>query len=318
MQSTLQHRPFPSRSRLPLREPSEYRRLPRGWPNVSSGKPRALAWDDEATRKDYRGFGIVTRALASHTDHHQVSELVIDANTLETGLNCRVYEQPNAEYNDFATILRRPGFTHLDLALLVRGQEFKGWPCFRNRYLHRALAEAHSLQHISLSTNVDADPASDTTIQGTGGSRAQLVLLRTIFPVERWHTLRHFSLSNFLVDKNDLVSFLAALPSATLCSVHLGFLYFVDHGGNWHELLEDMRNKLDWRWRDPAVRPTVSVAVPTFYIQTGHAVWVDEEVREFLYEGGPNPFYWGNEAVGQAGVVRDAFMAGVEWVNNGY
>ena len=293
--------------------------IPRGWPSVSSRgtyRPRAQPWEDEATRKDYRGFGLITRALAAYTEH-QVSELIIDAHALDTGLNCRVFEEPNPEYNDFVTILRRPGFTRLDLSLSVRGQEWTGWPCFRNSYLRRALAEAHDLEHIALSTDVEEDPASDTTVPETGGGRAQLVPLRTVLPTEKWHSLRHFSLSNFLVDKNDIIAILSSLPP-TLRFVHLGFLYFVDHGGSYRELLEDMRDQLDWRSRDPTIRPVVSVAKPTMYIQTGHAIWLDGEVSQFLYADGPNPFYNGGDVVGEVGVVRDAFMDGGEWRNPGY
>lgn len=293
--------------------------IPRGWPSVSSSgtyRPRAQLWEDEATKKDYRGFGIITRALASYTEH-RVSELIIDAHALDTGLNCRVFEEPNPEYDDLVTILRRPGFTRLDLSLSVRGQEWTGWPCFRNSYLRRALAEAHDLKHIALSTDVEEDPASDTTVPEAGGGRAQLVSLRTILPTEKWHSLRHFSLSNFLVDKNDIIAILSSLPP-TLRFVHIGFLYFVDHGGSYRELLEDMRDQLDWRSRDPTIRPVVSVAKPTMYIQIGHAIWLDGEVSQFLYGDGPNPFYNGGDAVGEVGVVKDAFMDGIEWSNRGY
>ncbi|KAL6231580.1 hypothetical protein BDW75DRAFT_38781 [Aspergillus navahoensis] len=282
--------------------------IPRGWPDIPEGtyKPEAMPWEDEATRKDFRGFGIVTRALASYADHH-VSELIITANTLQTGLNCRVFETHNAQYTDFAAILRKPGFARLDLSLLVRGQERTGWPAYRNGLLRRALNGAHSLEHISLSTNVDENPASDSTIPGSAGGRDQLVPLRTIFPVDEWKSLRHFSLSGFLVDKDDIISFLSALPP-TLRSVHLGFLYFVDHGGSYRELLIDMRDQLDWRKRDPADRPVVSLAKPTFYKRIGHAVWLDNEVWEFLYGEGENPFYDRGIAVDDKGVIRDAFL----------
>ncbi|KAL4733765.1 hypothetical protein BDV11DRAFT_199500 [Aspergillus similis] len=289
--------------------------IPRGWPDIPEGTftPEATPWQDEATRKDYRGFNIVTRTLASYVDHH-VSELIITAHTLQTGLNCRVFETPNAQYTDFANILRRPGFCRLDLSLLVRLQERTGWPAYRNGYLRRALEGAHSLEHVSLSTNVEENPASDNTIPGSAGGRAQLVPLRTIFPVETWKSLRHFGLSGFLVDKDDIITFLSALPP-TLRSVHLGILYFVDNGGSYRELLIDMRDRLDWRTRDPADRPVVSLAKPTFYYLIGHAVWLDNEVQEFLYGEGENPFYDDGIFVNCKGVIRDAFLPGIEWKN---
>ncbi|KAL2836873.1 hypothetical protein BJY01DRAFT_258587 [Aspergillus pseudoustus] len=264
--------------------------IPRGWPDFPGwgDKPRAEPWEGESSssaRQAYRGVCIATRALASYPELHHVSELSIDAHTLETALNSRVFEEPNTEYNDFATILRQPGFARLDLSLLVGGQEFTGWLCFRNRYLRRALEGAADLEHISLSTNVDFDPAADATVEGTAGSRAQLVPLCTIFPVEQWCRLRHFALSNFLVDNDDLILFLSALPFATLRSIHLGLLHFVDHGGSFHALLQDMRDKLDWRTRTrtrdvpPSARPSVSIAVPTTYLEIGHAIWLEEELN---------------------------------------
>jgi hypothetical protein len=289
--------------------------IPRGWPNVPDGTytPEAEPWEDEATREAYRGVCIAMHALAAHSQHHQVTELRLDAHTLETGLNCRMFEEPNKQYNDFAAILNKPDFARLDLSLLVRGQERTGWRCFRSGCLRRALAGAPDIQHISLTTNVDSSLSSDSSVPGSAESREQLVPLHTIFPAETWRSLQHFGLSKFLVDKDDIVSFLSSLPG-TLRSVHLGFLYFVDHGGTYGTLLEDMRDKLDWRRRPSSDRPVVTIALPTEYIQVGHAIWLDKEVGEFLYADGANPFWNRGNGVMKAGVVRDAFIPGVQWV----
>jgi hypothetical protein len=271
--------------------------IPRSWPNVPSGewKPEALPWKDEQVRQQYRGFSIVTRALADCTDH-QVSEFIVDVNYLGTGLNSRVFEHPCAEYEDLVTILRRPGFKRLDLDLLVGHQELIGWPCFNSGHFYRAIAEARALEHISLHTNVEPD------------SRASFVPMRTLFPVEDWPALRHFELSCLIVDQDDLVALLDALPD-TLRSVHLSFLYFPDNRGTWRGLLQDIRDKLDWRTRrGPSSRPRVTVGTATQYVQFGHAVWVDEEVQAFLYADGPNPFVGNEEVViSDLGVVRDSF-----------
>ncbi|KAL4900879.1 hypothetical protein BDW74DRAFT_182462 [Aspergillus multicolor] len=254
--------------------------IPRGWPDNADGPftPEATPWADEATQSEYRGVGIVLRALASHADH-RVSELCITANTLQTGLNCRIFDAPNAQYADFATVLRRPGFARLDLDLLVRGEEHVGWPAYRNGLLRSALAEAHDMQHISLATNMDEVSAT---------APDQLVPLRTIFPIKSWPSLRHFSLSQFLVDKDDLVSFLAALAST-------------------------LRSRLDWRTRDPAERRVVSLAKPTLYWRIGHAFWLDKEVQGFLYGEGKNPFWGSGFEVADEGMVRDAFLLGAGW-----
>ncbi|CEL01121.1 hypothetical protein ASPCAL00713 [Aspergillus calidoustus] len=288
--------------------------IPRGWTNgrhVWSGTP-ARPWEDPEVRATYRGFGIITRALTEYPEH-QISELVIDVNYLETGLNCRVFEEPSAEYYDFGTILQRPGFRRLDLALYVRGEEHTGWRCYRSRLLSRALANAHDLEHFSLHTNVSPDAATDTTNYSGGDPRAGWVPLRIIVPVESWHSLRHFGLSGFHVDKDDLIELLELMPA--IHSLFLGHLYFVDNGGCFRELLDDMRDKLDWRARDPAARPTISISVPTDYQQIGHAVWVDKEVAEFMYGEGPNPWLRSGRGsiVTPHGVIRDAFLPGAEW-----
>ncbi|KAL4962080.1 uncharacterized protein BDV14DRAFT_203233 [Aspergillus stella-maris] len=286
---------------------------PRGWPTIPDGtyKPKAKPWNDKSVKWDFRGFVLITRVLATYPAHH-ISQLRISANTLETGLNCRIFEDKNQEYDDLASIMARPGFKRLDLDLLVGGQEHTGWHAFRSRNLYHALTAARDLEYINLSTNTDCDPSSDSVQPGSGGSRAHLVPLQTIFPISSWTSLRHFGLRGLLVDQSNLITFFASLP-ATLRSIHLSFLYFVDDGGSWQKLLQDMRTKLDWRTRDPESRPVVSVAVATDYQQVGHAVWIDEDVAEFLYGEGPNPFYNGGDAVGCVGVVRDAFAPGKEW-----
>ncbi|KAL2867792.1 uncharacterized protein BJX67DRAFT_77469 [Aspergillus lucknowensis] len=160
--------------------------IPRGWPIHPHGDstPEACAWKLETTKRRFRGFCIVTHALAQYAEHH-VSELIVDVNFLETGINCRVFEDDNHEYCDFAALLRRPNFTRLDLTLLVGGQERRAWRCYRSGLLHAALRDAKNLQRISLYTNVECDPAGDGTPPWvSGGFRAQFVSLRTVFPVD--------------------------------------------------------------------------------------------------------------------------------------
>ncbi|KAL2788805.1 hypothetical protein BJX66DRAFT_326827 [Aspergillus keveii] len=296
----------------PVYETPMIRAFPKGF---NYPIPRGLdQWSqrDPEVRATYRGFGIITRALTKYPQH-QISELVIDVNYLETGLNCRVFEESSAEYYNFGTILQRPGFRRLDLALYVGGEEHTGWRCYRSQLLYRALANAHDLEHFSLHTNVSPDAATDTASYSGGDPRAGWVPLRTIVPVVSWPSLRHFGLSGFHVDKDDLIGLLKLMPA--LHSPSLGHLYFVNNEACFRELLDDMRGKLDWRARDPAARPTISISVPTDYQQIGHSVWVDKEVAEFMYGQGPN--LWSRSGRGSIvtphGVIRDAFSPGAEW-----
>ncbi|KAL4982214.1 hypothetical protein BDW68DRAFT_192356 [Aspergillus falconensis] len=207
----------------PLRETPMIRAFPRGF-NYSM--------PPEATKQRFRGFCIVTRAVAQCSKHH-VSQLIVDVNSLETGLNCRVFEGANPE----------------------------------SGLLHTAIRQAENQQQISLRTNLESDQAADGAECGvSGGSRAQFVSLRTVFP-------------GFSSIRDDLVSFLAA-GLATLRSVHLSFLYFVDQGGCWSALLSDMRANLNWRARHPFLRLRVEIGTELWFtpMDTGFGVWIGCEV----------------------------------------
>ena len=97
------------------------------------------------------------------------------------------------------------------------------------------------------------------------------VPLHTIFPIEQWSKLRHFGLSGFLVDQDDLVSLLSQLP-ATLRSVELSFLEFLSGKGDYQRLLYDMLDKLDWRKRTVGEKPRVKIGVPHSTARPGRAI----------------------------------------------
>lgn len=297
--------------------------IPRGWPTTGEGEPvvKMPPWADEDggsedERDKWRGFRIVMRTLTQQAEEHRVSELILNAHQLDTGLNCRIFERPCPEYHDLVVLLRRPGFRRLDLSLAVGGQEFLGWPAFRSTFLKRALSEiGPDLEHLSLTTDVHADLDTWTFLQPSGGRMSHYVpLLSTVFPIDRWPCLRHFGLSGFLVTQEDLLSLLSALP-ATLRSLELGNLYFLDGVGHWRGLLDDMRDRLGWRDRPANTRPRVAIRVGEIDNQrrSGRAVWVDADVAKFLYGDGKNPFgrhdgeFPTQVNKGHAGVVRDAF-----------
>ena len=293
--------------------------LPRGWPTAGEAEPpvEMLPWADEdggteAYRDRWHGFRIVLRELAKQTDSQRVLELNLDAHQLTTGINCRIFESPNPEYDQFVSLLRQPGFRRLDLALSVGAQEHFGWPAFRSALLKRALSKiGQDLTHVSLSTDVDLDIPDMEWIDDPDGHH--IPLLGAIFPVDRWPRLCHFGLSRFLVTRADLLSLLAALPP-TLRSVELGNLKFLDEGGHWRGLLEDIRDCLEWRDRPAQDRPRVTLhdAEIDGERRPGREVWLEAAVAEFLYRNGENPFgqsgcHRGQIDKGQGGVVRDAF-----------
>ncbi|KAK7697841.1 hypothetical protein SLS64_013094 [Diaporthe eres] len=296
--------------------------IPRGWPTAPDGCPphNMRPWladgEGEVYKEQWCGVRAALRVLAEPQTEHRITELVLDAHHLNTGLNCRIFEHPatNAEYVNLCALLRRPGFSRLDLALALGGQEHLGWPTLRGDHLRGALAGAPDLRHFSLRTNVVPDPDARALVRGSGGNPEHHVPLGSLLPVDSWTNLRHCGLSGFHVTQADVMSLLRALPGS-LRSVELSFLYFVDGGGDWRGLLGEMRDTLDWRGREAACRPAVVVGHGLIAPWCGRAVWAGREaVGSFLYGDGPNPFGdEGEPAPNQivmrngTGVVRDAF-----------
>lgn len=290
---------------------------PRSWPtNVMSPSPTPLPgpWVQSdgtsidqvtAEREKWRGFSkilaAVTKNLREQAHGHpcRISELVVDANKLATGLNCYIFDQPCAEYDDFCFVLQQPGFRRLDLDMMVDGSDSVFWESFprlRQRWLH-ALGTATSLEHIRLGTSIISCP------------REGFIPLSSFFPIEKWPSLRHFGLSRFYVRQADVVGFLAKLPS-TVRSVELSFLTFCDDDENYRDLLDDMSTMLDWKTRPVSERPTVTIGVGVGRV--GEAVWISSHISDFLYGDGANPFGFATSpsiVFSGTGVFRDEFDA---------
>ncbi|KAK5994470.1 hypothetical protein PT974_04945 [Cladobotryum mycophilum] len=284
--------------------------IPRGWPEGWESKPEAEPWVLEEHAAKWPGCRIVPRILVEERQHHRVSELLIDSNRLETGLNYCLFEQPSDEYRDIASILQQPGFGRLHLSLLVGQQQYEGteWRSLRSGLLLKALSEAKDLQHFDFTTDIGDLVRAHYYLPP---------LLQDIFPVRCWPRLQHFGLCNYTIEQPDLVKFLSLLPQ-TLRSVELSFLRFLD--GNYHDLLTEMRTKLDWRER--RTRPSITIALGMQGRETGEAIWLEKETEDFLYDGGDNPF--GLERRTEPwvhygfGTVRDALDPDFErpWLNN--
>lgn len=276
--------------------------IPRGWPVSGKYYIPADEWIEENKGK-WRGFKEVIRCLAEHKAAG-VKELVLDTHLLPTGITCRFFNQPSLEYDHLVGLLQRPGFRRLDLALMVGRQGPGDWESLRNGRLRSALAEASDLEHFHLNTDIGYRRARDP------GSH--LALLHDIFPIERWPKLRHFGLTRFLVSQRDLVSFLSKLP-ASVRTVELNCLYFISGDGNYRDLLDAMRDYLDWKMRNAAARPKVTIRLDRLDFGEVHSrtIWLEEEVGEILYEGGPNPFHqeFRDEVFhGHGGTLRDEFQ----------
>jgi hypothetical protein len=258
-------------------------------------------WSENETsiyKEQWRGIRVALRVLADPGTKHSVTEFLLDTHRLNTGLNCNMFEHPaaSAEYANLCALLRRPGFTRLDLSLAVGDLERDGCPGLRGGHLRAALARAPGLTHLTLRTDMETHP--EWYMGGDNSWRVPAehhVPLGSIVPVSEaaWAArIRHFGLSGFLVTQGDVLALLAAL-SGELRSVELSFLHFMRDGGDWRGLLQEMRDTLGWRGRDIDRRPDVVIGHELVKREplAGRAVWVTRKaVSDFLYGDGPNPF----------------------------
>lgn len=161
--------------------------IPWGWlfPKVSSAPAIAYEWNEYPELGErYRGSRTTMRVLAS--EPNSVRELVMNSTHLPTGINCTIFDEPCEEYDDFATVLKTPGFCRLDIAMLVGGQfdsESRGSRrSFLNGRLRRALGEAKDMENFRLHTTVTANRYDD-------GYRYPildyLIPLQSVVPVEK-------------------------------------------------------------------------------------------------------------------------------------
>ncbi|KAJ5130216.1 uncharacterized protein N7515_006255 [Penicillium bovifimosum] len=273
--------------------------IPRGWLyDRDDTMPTAYLWNHyPELRGRYRGFRAAMRVLAN--EPNSVSELVMTSNSVPTGINCTIFDNswvPPDAYSNFSTVLKKPGFRRLDIALLVSGQNEDDlescWRSLLNGRLRRALGEAKEMEEFRLHTTFDR------TLYAW--FEWPLIPLQSIVPVEQWSKLRHFELSGFLISQDDCVSFLKTLPESVR-SIELSMLYFHDDG-NWCSMLEEIRRMVSegtlWGDRDARSRPKITIGVPIDGDSIlgigshayGHGVWIEKEVEDFIYGEGGNPF----------------------------
>ncbi|KAL7913590.1 hypothetical protein GGI35DRAFT_215659 [Trichoderma velutinum] len=268
--------------------------IPRGWPTRRAGEGTTFAVPWEGSKTKWRGYCLVTEILAQEQQHHRVSELLIDAHYLHTGVNCRLFQQRCQEYLNFLSVLQQSELKKLQLSLNVDGQQHLDWPAFRSNLLRNALAEASHLEHFSMETNWDTNYYHEEALPP---------VLRSFLPLDHWTGLRHFRLWNFPVVRADLIAALSQLTG--LQSLELGFLSLYPDSN--FELLNEMRDSLRWHeWLTP---PKVEYAVPLpgEHIQ-GRAIWLSETVEKFLYYDGKNPFDTDTGSVAHGeGIARDAY-----------
>ncbi|KAH7203302.1 hypothetical protein BKA60DRAFT_656597 [Fusarium oxysporum] len=262
----------------------------------------------EAYRAKWRGFRLVTRALVECEDR-TITELVIGGNGIQSGLNCRIFDQRSTEYDDFVALLKRPGFRYLGLHLFTGLLEDNDWVSYKTGLLHDALAQATDLEHFSLRTSMEVSHGAPQQL--VPDVEGHVFPMRTIFPIDHWPHLRYFRISHMLVDLDDFIDLLATLPPS-LRSIELIHVALGSPEQGYDDLLRAMRDILDWSSRPAQERPKVHMMVSALHDHVqgeGKFVEVDDVVHSYLYENGDNPFEDDKYVIwpGQGGVQRDIF-----------
>uniref|UniRef100_A0A0D2YE86 F-box domain-containing protein n=1 Tax=Fusarium oxysporum (strain Fo5176) TaxID=660025 RepID=A0A0D2YE86_FUSOF len=183
--------------------------LPQAWPSFDDEKlidalpwvsedgndPYQNTYGAECTAEAYRakwcGFRLVTRALVECEDR-TITELVIGVNKIQSGLNCRIFDQRSTEYDDFVAFLKRPGFRYLGLHLFTGLLEDNDWVSYNTGHLHDALAQATDLEHFSLRTSMEVSHGAPQQL--VPDVEGHVFPVRTIFPIDHWPHLRHFGI----------------------------------------------------------------------------------------------------------------------------
>lgn len=286
--------------------------LCRGWGTTDyhgQSATEGLSWTGntgavppEVVRDRWRGYCNVTEALAEHSDRHNVTELIVEGSLIRVGLNIHMFEAPNQDYSNLVKIVSRPGFQRLDLSLITGDEKHRYWEILRKGLVREALAQISELQSLTFATDVE-------DLFSENDPYRQPLPLRIIFP--EFTLLKHFRLWNFPVEVTDCISFLSQMPK-TLQRVELVLLEFFREEENNRYLLDQMKLNLGWYSWD--CRPNLRFAGQdrSHPNQVGRLHWLDTEVDEFLYSGGPNPYglpdgSWPNLILLPVGVLRDPF-----------
>ncbi|KAJ4122797.1 hypothetical protein NW768_010242 [Fusarium equiseti] len=283
------------------------------WVSDGNDRPYQMIYGNECTADEYRakwrGFQLVTRALAEYKDHG-ITELVIGGHEIQSGLNARLFDQWSPEYDDLVALLKRPGFRHLELdlftGLLLEDHDSYS---FKTGLLHDALAQAKELEYLCLRSSTYITNGVPELLTSEDEEDWDVCSLQSIFPVDHWPRLQHFGISNMLVDPDDLIGLLASLP-ASLRSLELSHLGLRSH--EYSDIMRAMRDVLDWRSRSPGERPQVRMAVtPDDVCSIGYGMYVEvnDTINSYLYGGGENPFPEDRSWLyrDEGGVQRDLF-----------
>ncbi|KAF5648034.1 tartrate transporter [Fusarium sp. NRRL 52700] len=265
--------------------------LERGWSESKPFEEHPLTPWDESSKREWRGFCVVTKEIARHIREDPIfglSEFIVEGQQLWTGISCRLFENPAGnEYHDFVTILSHPPLRRLDLSIACGTESRHNWPSFRSGLLFEALRKGIGLYDLRFDTSIPFLSRRWHTF--TEGEQNGMPV-RSMFPVHEWSNLRRLCLSRSFIKQRDLMAFIPTLPKS-LESLELSFLSFFPDEGTYRDLLQDMRCNLGWRERPSANQPKLIVLVIENELSIDQiAMDVSCAAMEYLYRHGENPF----------------------------
>ncbi|CEJ93480.1 hypothetical protein VHEMI09065 [[Torrubiella] hemipterigena] len=284
--------------------------IPYAWPYCDPGnnQPEVQPWN--GNDGIWSGYSKILQTLEDCKNN--ITDFIVDTHGFDTGINCYAVCDESSVQANLAKLCARQGFRRLDLALFVNGLEHDGFMPLRSGKLYSTLSAAKDIEHFHFSTSLEMDMS---------GEAAQLdeddedmdehhLPLRSLFPVDTWSNLRFFGITKFLVLTSDLVDLLGVLPQS-VARVELNFLMFLQRG-TYGDLLEQMRQRLDWANRALDARPRVVISVPPdANDRPTLVVTVDNQVNAFLYQNGPNPFF--SSDMGVMANYAEHGVGAVEW-----
>lgn len=294
--------------------PRPWPKRPRYFVNLIRNPPKKHGWEK------WRGLSTILRGLADH--ENSVTELVIDTYGLPTGMNTAMFDDlVSHEYQGLYNLIRKPGFRRLDLVLRT-GHDHEPYnhkPRCKVGNLWFTLSQAKGLEHVKLATDLAPNMNHHISLDlHSLETENEIRLQRDICPIRKWPKLQHLGLAGFYLRQEDLITLLAAAPPS-LRSVELSNLRFIG-GGSYRSVLCCMRDQLGWCEWPTRERPKVTIAVGNRSARKTMMNWVvfiEDEVSDFLYRGGSNPFgddmdEAPNHIRGGVGVERDLCDPGFE------
>ncbi|KAL2865079.1 uncharacterized protein BJX67DRAFT_359215 [Aspergillus lucknowensis] len=267
--------------------------LPNGFRayNAEDWIPLHSAFDDapydECSRWRWRGFNIVVEELNNLRGRHHVSELLVNPGRKLMGVNHNLFWHPESPASTYATLyqlFQTVQLTRLELSLRMPSLS-KDWDFLRNGLLKRALAQLTQLEVLSLYTTVETN--IDVRHFHT---ETDATCLTDYLSPHAWPHLRSLTLGRLLVLHDDLLTFIRALPAHV---VDLNLETVKIYAGDWRSLYASVKEDITIT-RGTGQRtdyaPRRRFRFSTQQQTTSRFICVDDDLHEFLYGDGPNPF----------------------------